>query len=216
MVPLFSAPDPVALTEALTAGAQPAFLGSDPSAPLAWLLRSGRVRESVGQLTLGLVCGHTPDAGPRLQVAQLPPAERWVALPLDAADPPAAATSLVVHSLAPLDTGQQVAGVVVDSWVDVIPRRELTTGLTFNFDAPGARAPQAILLAVPAAQQEHWSLDGLVAVVQETADLARIRMVGPEETPWFGRLLPALHLADNLSGDTLHVDLSNLVRSMTT
>jgi hypothetical protein len=92
----------------------------------------------------------------------------------------------------------------------------VTTGLTFHFDEPGSRAPHAILLAVPPAPTNRWSLDTLAAVVGETADLARIRMVGPEEAPWFGRIIPALYFADNRSGDTIHVDFHDVVERTST
>jgi hypothetical protein len=213
MAPLFAAPDPDALGDALTAATQPAFLDGDPGAPLAWLLRIGRVRESVGRFTLGLVYAVPSSRGHRVHVAQLPAADHWVALPLGQREPPAAATSVVIHSTEAIDVHDKLAGLVVDEWVDVIPARTITTGLTFNFDEPGARAPHAILVAVPPAPVERWSLDTLAAVIRETADLARIRMVGPEETPWFGRIVPALYFADNRSGDTLHVDFHELVRS---
>jgi len=213
LAPLFTAPNVGALETAITAGQRSAFLDGDPGAPLAWLQRAGRVRESVGRLTLGLLYG---SARPRVQVAQLPKADHWVALPLGQREPPSAATSLVLHSVESIDVQAKIAGLLVDEWTDVIPARTVTTGLTFDFDEPGARAPHAILLAVPPAPVERWSLDILAAVLHETADLARIRMVGPEEAPWFGRIVPALYFADNRSGDTLHVDFGELVGSVGT
>ena len=69
---------------------------------------------------------------------------------------------------------------------------------------------------MPPAPTERWSLDTLAAVVRETADLARIRMVGPEEAPWFGRIIPALYFADNRSGDTIHAVFDDLVQRATT
>ena len=50
----------------------------------------------------------------------------------------------------------------------------------------------------------------LLDVVTETADLARIRTVGPEEAPWFGRFLPALLVAANFAGDTIGMDVRPL------
>jgi hypothetical protein len=139
-----------------------------------------------------------------------------VALPLGGREPPAAATSLVMYSQEPVDAKRPLAGVLVDEWVDVVPTRSATTGLAFHFDEPGSRAPHAILLAVPPEPAPRWSLDVLSAIVRETADLARIRMVGPEETPWAGRVVPALYFADNRRGDTLHVDFRLLVEATTT
>jgi hypothetical protein len=215
LAPVFTAPDPGALDAALTTGARAAFLDGDSGAPLAWLQRAGRVRETIGRFTLSLLFAVAPPGGHRLGVAQLPAADRWVALGLGEREPPPAATSLVVHTTESIDVRGRLAGLLVDEWVDVVPARTLTSGLTFHFDEPGSRAPHAILLAVPPAPTERWSLDTLAAVVRETADLARIRMVGPEETPWFGRIIPALYFADNRSGDTIHADFHDLVRATT-
>jgi hypothetical protein len=41
------------------------------------------------------------------------------------------------------------------------------TGLSFHFDQPSSRAPQAILLAVPPTEERLWSLSALEAVVLE-------------------------------------------------
>lgn len=213
VAPRFSASDPAGLVTALRVGSRATFLGGDRGAPLAWLQRAARVRERIGRLTLAMLCGATPAAGHRLSVAQLPGASRWVALPLAGSEPPPPATSLVIHSSAPVDPQAPLAGLLVDEWVDVIPARSVTSGLVFHFDEPGARAPQAILLAVPPQPAARWSLATLAAVVRETADLAQMRTVGPEETPWLGRLVPALYFADNLSGDTLRVDFADLVKS---
>ena len=42
-------------------------------------------------------------------------------------------------------------GFVCDAWNEVVPSERETTGVSFHYDAPGARPPQAILLAVPPA-----------------------------------------------------------------
>jgi hypothetical protein len=216
LAPTFTAPDPPALEAALTVGGRPAFLDGDTGAPLAWLQRAGRARETLGRFTLALLYALAPPGGHRLRVAQLPAADHWVALALGEREPPPAATSLVIHATETIDASGRLAGLLVDEWVDVVPARTVTSGLTFHFDEPGARAPHAILLAVPPAPVERWSVDTLAAVVRETADLARIRMVGPEETPWFGRIIPALYFADNRSGDTIHADFQDLVQRATT
>jgi hypothetical protein len=215
IAPVFAAPDSGAFEAALTVGARPGFLDGDAGAPLAWLHRVSRVRETVSRFTFSLLCAVAPDRH-RLRVAQLPAADRWIAMAFGRQDPPAAATSLVIHTTEPIDPRAAFAGLLVDEWVDVVPARTVTTGLTFHFDEPGSRAPHAILLAVPPAPTNRWSLDTLAAVVGETADLARIRMVGPEEAPWFGRIIPALYFADNRSGDTIHVDFHDVVERTST
>jgi hypothetical protein len=201
---------PPGWAQALTDARQPAFLEADPTAPLAWLQQVGRVRERAGTFLLALTGGgRTADP---LVAVQVPSAERWVALPLPpGTQPPPTATSLVVHASSVPDTGP-VAGLVIDDWVEVIPSPSITAGLAFHADEPGARAPQAILLAVHPVPGEAWTFDVLVDVVSETADLARMRAVGPGEAPWLGRFLPALYLADNDAGDTIRIDPLTLVR----
>jgi hypothetical protein len=52
-----------------------------------------------------------------------------------------------------------LAGLLVDGWTEVVPSRSETTGIAFQYDWPDSAAPQAILL--------------------ETLDLARLRLVQP-------------------------------------
>lgn len=207
ILPLIEAPAP-SWADAVAAAARPGFLDGDPAAPVAWLQRVAPARPPIERYLQAVA-----RAG-RLIAVQLPPAAQWVGLPLgDGAEPPATATSILVDGVAgPADlAAPAVAGLVVDEWTDVIPARTTPAGVAFHFDEPGARAPNAVLLAVPPALGAPWTLDTLADIVSETADLARIRMVGPEETPWLGRYLPALYVADNPLGDTLTVDLRALV-----
>jgi hypothetical protein len=132
------------------------------------------------------------------------------ALPLDG-EAPGAATSLVLHATQPLDAGGDLAGLVVDEWVEALSDPSVTTGVAFNFDEPGSRAPHAVLLAVHPEPGRSWSLYALAAVVGECADLAAIRMVRPREVPWLGRFVPALYFAENARGDTLGLHFRPLV-----
>jgi hypothetical protein len=184
----------------------PAFLGGDPAAPVAWVQQVGRVRAPVERFLLAT-------GGGPLAVAQQPPAPHWAGLPLtDDEEPAPDVTSVLVHGAGAGAT--RLAGFVVDEWVDVIPVRRTTAGVAFDFDEPGARAPQAVLLAVPPVVGAPWTLDTLAAVLTETADLVRIRMVGPDELPWLGQYLPALYVADNSGDDTITVDLQELVTAV--
>ena len=81
----------------------------------------------------------------------------------------------------------RLAGLFIDEWSESIPATEETTGLGFHFDAPGARPPQSILLAVPSVPTaENWTLDGLVDVVNEAMSLARLRAVRPQDLRGLG------------------------------
>ena len=57
-----------------------------------------------------------------------------------------------------------------------------TAGIGFHYDAPGARPPQAILLALPPKlDQDVWTFDDLIDVMHETFDLAKLRGVRPSD-----------------------------------
>jgi hypothetical protein len=163
----------------------------------------------------------------RLTVAQLPhvDGERWIGLPFDAGTPmPAGKLSLVVHSDPTLDLRQSLAGVLVDEWVEVVPSPRETTAITFQHDAPDQRAPQVMLLAVPASPGEPWTGAALHRLLLDTLAQAQLRAVDPEAldtavvNPMAGaeavaevaHFLPALHFAVNVDGDAISPDFKSL------
>jgi hypothetical protein len=105
---------------------------------------------------------------------------------------------------------ESIAGLMVDQWDEIVPSSEVTTGVSFHYDAPDAQAPSALLLAVPAQVRKGlaWTPEQLRDIVRDTADLARIRLVDPDalngrptataadddDLARFGGLLPALFL----------------------
>ena len=92
-----------------------------------------------------------------------------------------------------------------------MPNADETTGVAFHFDAPGARPPQAILVAVPpVAEAPTWSVDAILDTVVEAHDLARIRAVGPRQLEWLGTMLPAIYLPDSFSPDVPTVKVAGL------
>jgi len=100
----------------------------------------------------------------------------------------------------------------VDEWSESIPATQETTGLGFHFDAPGARPPQSILLAVPAdPAAENWTLDGLVDVVNEAMSLARLRAVRPQDLTGLGLILPGIFLSNNFKQDVPTVDFAKML-----
>jgi hypothetical protein len=86
-----------------------------------------------------------------------------------------------------------MAGFLVDEWTEVIPSPEVTTGLSFHYDRPDARPPQAVLLAVPPDPELPWTMDSILQIVREALGLTRSRAVDIGELPRLGRVLPALH-----------------------
>ena len=91
-------------------------------------------------------------------------------------------------------------GIVVDSWVEIIPATKQPTSIAFNHNSPRAEAPQCVLVAVapdiPSAET-GWSPYPLVAILEETLDLAKVRGVDRELVD-VGQLVPAIVLPNNL------------------
>ena len=69
------------------------------------------------------------------------------------------------------------AGLLVDEWLEQIPATKTTAGLSFHYDEPRTRAPQALLLAVCPDKRETWDLGLVQAILEETLALTKTRTV---------------------------------------
>ena len=85
-------------------------------------------------------------------------------------------------------------GLLIDEWIEVIPEREETSGITFNYDQPDAEPPQSMLLVVPAVEKGKWKWDDLAYSILDTMDLYKARLVEPEQIDKsiFTQVLPAV------------------------
>jgi hypothetical protein len=202
-----------------------AVQGGDPLAAVTWLQRAAHVREGAARLEGALLYAEALGSPARLslQVAQLPrrPGDRWVGLPETPKQPiRGGRLSLVAQAAAPpKPVGNPLVGLVVDEWTEVIPAATQVTGLSFHFDQPNSRAPQAILVAVPPTEDRVWNLDTLEAVLLETLDLADVRLADPAAlaragstatVPGAGHYLPALYLASSPADETVTTDLERV------
>jgi hypothetical protein len=70
---------------------------------------------------------------------------------------------------------------VIDRFAVTIPETEQFAALGFPHDAPTARAPQAVVLAVPPVVDQELTPAVLVDVVAEVRALARARMADAAE-----------------------------------
>ena len=189
-----------------------------------WLPKLGCVREATARLSdvltaaeaLGDSTGYVSDPSD-LKLLQFPrdKAAHWVALPPTAEQVLRGVVAVVAHAPDALDGlagDTSVAGLYIDEWTESIPDTHETTGLGFHFDAPGARPPQSILLAVPAdSSVDAWSLDALLGTVTEALALAKLRAVRPQDLQGLGLILPGIFLSNNYQHDVPSVDLSKLV-----
>lgn len=74
------------------------------------------------------------------------------------------------------------------------PESELT-GVTFHYDRPDAKAPQTILIAVPPDTDRGWTANGLLQVLLETLELAKLRAIDPDDMALMRALLPAIRMS---------------------
>jgi hypothetical protein len=210
LLPTFTPPDGAALATAIAGAA--GLLAGDDLATARWLQQLTHVRPGVSRFDfLGtaaqLVVG---GVSPTLTIAQLPTgATRWVALPPQPADVPASpgAASIVLQLVGPYDATRPHAGLMVDEWIERIPSAEETTGVAFHADAPGSRAPNALLLAVsPDPEIKTWTGELILEILGDALDLAGIRTVDLDSLSQLGQLLPALFFPFNPDGQTVSVD----------
>lgn len=96
------------------------------------------------------------------------------------------------------------AGIMVEEWMDVIPLKEQTTGISFHYDQPNAKAPQCLILGLTPQITGNWQWDDIVDMMVQTFDLAKKRGLGYEaiaETP-IGQL-PGLTIPVAPGGNTI-------------
>lgn len=186
----------------------------------SWLERIGHVREAVDRFNLLSSYSEVLRAETAFEfhVAQLAPGDRtdeqWIAQKLESEQRYKNGQLALVIAMPGTEelpsSDKSMAGLFVDEWIEVVPEPEETTGVAFHYDAPGASAPQTILMAVPPVQEQKWDWNSLSAVLQETFVLAKIRGIDPDivaKLP-LGQYLPALFLAYNVgsqepAGDTI-------------
>jgi hypothetical protein len=184
----------------------------------SWLSRTSRVRrplmhfddlclflEAAGQPVPSLTPCHlppTPDPGwlgGNLPEASAPANEhrRWKR-------PKSPHTHVVVAGPTALVTAPTLRGLVVDAVSEVLPAPSVTTGLALHYEAPNARAPQSILLAVHPNPADVWSWPLLQDTAAEALALAELRGVDVDDLVPTGieEFLPLTYLRDGMDGTT--------------
>ena len=181
--------------------------GEGPGTRLHWLSQVSKVQLRASRLVDALLqrAGSITSGGVDFFTAQLPhrlvdsAPEAWAAngAPQGDREP---RTCLLLCGSRPLPVAAgapaPMQALLVDQWSEVIPDARQTAAVAFHFDTPSARAPQAVLLAVPPDGATAWTCDDIVETVHETLDWSRLRAVGPAELARakqaFGQYLPAI------------------------
>ena len=86
----------------------------------------------------------------------------------------------------------KVAVGLIDSFGEAIPMPHRKTMAAFGFNAPAARAPQAILLAVPPKLRQRLDTDLLFKIIEETRSLAHARMARLEDVGDLQSIAPSM------------------------
>jgi hypothetical protein len=182
----------------------------DPAAAIGWLDRIGRVRAGAGALSDLLLYDEGLGRGPAFALAQLPHDPAEPTLIADAAGLPDPRHLTLIHLPHGRPLAGQAAAVLIDGWVEPVPKARETAGLAFHVPRPTSQPPQACLIAVPPDQNAPWSTGSLEAVLLETLDAARMRAVAAEDLAGAVQLLPALQFAVNSAGETISTSFAGL------
>jgi len=188
-----------------------------------WLARMGALRDATSAYGEALLVREALGRRSRLRVVQTPSGAygSWAGLPFpDGVPPLVGLQSMVVEVTGDpaADLAGAVAGIVLDEWTEIVPGRLLrgdpaisdppaelddvtTTGIALNANAPGARPPQTILVAL-SPDGGRWNGERLVHVLDEALALAQMRLVTLDQVPLVPQVLPALYFADwSLQGE---------------
>ncbi len=190
---------------------------NDPYAVCAWLERTARVREAVADMNdaIGYSQALLQKYENHCKVGQLPhlQGDRWAALPCEAGKEVRPGTiSLVSNMPWGIDASARQSGLLIDEWTEIIPKQKQMTGLAFQFENPGARAPQSILLAAPPKETERWDIELIESILMETNEWCKLRAVDlealsrNEKEQDVSQFLPAVYLSLNPEGDTISTD----------
>ncbi len=123
--------------------------------------------------------------------------EGWAAIgPLDGRRERLAILSLTgVDALVADD--QPIAGLLVDGWTEGIPRSDQLTGIAVHFDAPTARAPNAVLLSV-VDDEPGFSAAELSAQLLHIIRMMKLRAIPPTGLVEHGHYLPTVFLPEDV------------------
>ncbi|HEX3165421.1 MAG TPA: hypothetical protein VHQ93_04125, partial [Chitinophagaceae bacterium] len=167
-----------------------------------WLQSVARVRPSVQQLNRAIINHDLLNKNSMSLIpVQLPfkAGDKWVGLPFGDMELAGDMASIMLQQV-PSDVTALQCGLFIDEWVELIPAEKETAGITFHFNRPNAVAPQSILLAVSPEINGKWSWDDLLAIINETLDLSKLRVVEPDmimETEYADILPTVLTSFDN-------------------
>jgi hypothetical protein len=178
---------------------------ADTSLETDWLTVVAAVRPSLARLEAWRL-ERSISQTPSLDVWSNAPADHWFENELATyglSRPQSMKVPRFVSAFGPPNVWQAaaVAVGVIDAWNEIVPSTEQMTTLAFGFNAPGSRAPQALLLAVPPILDQPLDEATLRDTVLETRALALARAIPFEAAGDWRAVAPtAMFPATGLTG----------------
>ena len=175
--------------------------GQAPRLDPDWLETVAPVRPALGRLEAVQLDQRIRRGGQPLRAWSSRPGDPWQTVAPPPSDIEVVRASRLLAAFGPPNvlpprpsatTAGTVAVGVIDRFGETIPDAEHISSVAFSHDLPPARAPQAVVLAVPPVVDQDLSPDVLVDIVAEVRALTRARMAN---TTQMGAATGALHLA---------------------
>lgn len=170
-----------------------------PLAMQEWLQSLGRIRPRMGAVEMIDLSLAVQDKGFEIAPVQLKyhPGDYWLGAeyPETFANADDKLSVVMINPRRWHNPATQVqAGLVLDEWIEIIPKKEETTGIVINYDQPDATPPQSLLLAVTPVQTGKWDWENLVFTLLDTLELAKNRAVEPDhlDKSRFSHIFPSI------------------------
>ncbi len=164
----------------------------------SWMQQLSKVRSKVRELSRYMQHADLFDS-PAISVypVQLPYSDQdyWLGVEYPSSyEPGGDKLSLILLQEQLLKTTGPKAGLLLDEWIEIIPGKEETTGVSFHYNQPNATAPQSVLLVNSPQTGNSWVWDDLINAVIDTVELAKNRAVEPDhlENSMLSHVLPAI------------------------
>ena len=216
VVPRFRPAGPVALDAVLAA--EPDLTTEADAVVEGWLAQVSRVRPAVGAWCDVRLFGRALGSGGlgRPRIAQLPapagPPPRWAGLDFDddLHRPASGLVSIAFVGAAPPHSSDPWSGLLLDAWPELLPSRQEDAGIAVHYDAPGAQAPQAVLVAVPPVGAT-WTLDHVERTLLDTVAMAKVRALDLSNLGAFAQFAPLTFLAANAANAAIATSFTGLL-----
>lgn len=188
-----------------------------------WLSSIARVRKNAANFEMLSILGSAInfdafESRPLIPL-QMPYAadnsERWLGAAIDPDQPGGLKEGrIAIGASMPADNTVDIdqVGILVDNWIDVIPYKEQTSGISFHHNQPNAKAPQCLLLGLTPKITGNWRWDDLVDMMNETFELVKKRAVDYERisSSVVGQL-PAIAMPFTRTGNVIGLSAAHLL-----